>query len=161
MFVSKVMHENVHSCRVDDHLATAASIMWNQDIGCLPVLDKDGEVLGMITDRDICMAAYTRGVSLREIPVSVAMSKFVYFCTPDSSIQDAEEKMSAHQIRRLPVLDENRKLVGVITLSDLAHEAERKTGSERKEITPQEVTDTLATITKSRTFQIVHAEQPH
>lgn len=155
------MHEDVHSCRVDDNLETAAGKMWNNDVGCLPVLDKDGEVLGMITDRDICMAAYTKGAALRDIPISVAMSKYVYSCKPDSTVKDAEKQMSAHQIRRLPVLDENRKLVGVVTLSDLAREAERELGFERKEITPEEVTDTLATITKSRTFQIVTPQEAH
>lgn len=150
MYVSKLMTQTVHSCSVEDNLERAASKMWNHDLGCLPVVDKGGQVVGMITDRDICMAAYSQGLALRSIPVSSAMSQSVYSCMPDDPIQAAEEKMSSHQVRRLPVLNDDRKLIGLLALSDLAQEAEREIGFERKEISRQEVTDTLAAISQSR-----------
>lgn len=155
MYVSKIMTQPVFSCSLEDSLERVAGKMWNHDLGCLPVVDREGKVVGMITDRDICMAAYTQGVALSNISVSSAMSQSVYFCTPDESIQEAEEKMASHRVRRLPVLNEDRKLIGLLALSDLAQEAEREIGIERKEISRQEVTDTFATISQPRGFQMI------
>ena len=154
MYVSKIMNHNVYSCKADDTLETAAGKMWNYDLGCLPVLDKKGEIVGMITDRDICMAAYTRGLTLNHIPVSMAMSQDLHFCKVDDTIKDAEEKMISHRVRRLPVLDGKNQLVGIVALSDLAQEAEREIDLTQQEITPRDVTDTLAAVSQPRGFQI-------
>ncbi len=80
MKISQIMKTDVEVCAIDDNLAAAASRMWDCDIGCLPVVDDAGQVVSMITDRDICMAALTRGQALHEIPVSAAMAKEVGAC---------------------------------------------------------------------------------
>ncbi|MCI0617634.1 CBS domain-containing protein, partial [bacterium] len=67
MKVEQLMTGNVHVCHPQDTLSTAAEKMWTYDIGCLPVMDDSEQPIGMITDRDICMAAYTQGRSLAEI----------------------------------------------------------------------------------------------
>jgi CBS domain-containing protein len=72
MNISQLMNRNVATCRPEDNLAIAAGKMWDRDVGCLPVVGADGSVVGMITDRDVCMGAYTQGRPLHEIPVSVA-----------------------------------------------------------------------------------------
>src|SRR6185369_13648112 len=110
--------------------------------GCLPVLDTEGHVIGMITDRDICMAALTRGQRLNEIPVSVAMSKEVLSCGPEATLIEAEEIMRSGQVRRLPVIDSAACLVGLVSLNDLARLAEREIGRKTRELSTQEVTAT-------------------
>jgi CBS-domain-containing membrane protein len=74
----------------------------------------------MITDRDVAMAAYTQGKRLADIPVELAMSKTVCACSPDSSLSEVESIMRANQIRRVPVVDGQRRLLGILSLSDLA-----------------------------------------
>jgi CBS-domain-containing membrane protein len=114
------MTRSVRSCGPDDTLEQAARLMWEADVGCLPVLDEEGRPIGMITDRDMCMAAYTQGVALRDSKVSSAMSHSVITCSPESSIADVEALMRNAQIRRVPVVDFSGSLAGIVTLGDIA-----------------------------------------
>jgi CBS domain-containing protein len=150
MNVAQLMTRIVETCRPDDSLAVAAGKMWDHDIGCLPVVAPDGRVTGIVTDRDICMAGYIQGRPPSDIPVSVAMSKDLYACRPDDALIEAEETMRSHQVRRLPVIDGEGKLVGMISLNDLAREAEREVGRKGRELTAQEVSATLAAVCTPR-----------
>jgi CBS domain-containing protein len=120
MNVAEIMKTEVASCHASETAAVAAERMWLRDVGCLAVLDEHGHVVGMVTDRDLCMAAYTQGKPLFAIPVSIAMSREVYACLPSDSVQVAEETMRIHQVRRLPVIDRHGHLRGVLSLNDLA-----------------------------------------
>lgn len=144
------MKTDVEACALDDNLAAAAIRMWDCDIGCLPVLDGGGQVVGMVTDRDICMAALTRGQRLQDIPVSVAMAKEVLSCSPDATLVEAEEVMRSGQVRRLPVIDSDRSLVGIVSLNDLALLAGHEIGRKNRDLSAQEVTATLAAICTPR-----------
>jgi len=101
------------------------------------VVDKDGHVIGILTGRDICMAAYTQGVPLRGALVTSAMSKQVFFSAPDSDPAFAEKLMREKQVRRLPTLDAQGRLVGIISLNDIVRAGERETEMKR----PREVSD--------------------
>jgi CBS domain-containing protein len=101
-------------------LHRAAQIMWEKDCGCLPVIDDVHRVRAVITDRDICMAALTQGVALAETSVSSAMSRSLTVCSPDDSLATVEDLMRAQQIRRVPVVDANGVLIGMISLADIA-----------------------------------------
>jgi CBS domain-containing protein len=122
--------------------------MWDHDCGCLPVSSGDGveRVVGVITDRDICMSALFQNKPLRELRVADAMAKHVQVCRPGDSLADAEMAMREARIRRLPVVDTDDVLVGIISLADLAQEAARERAATTREITESEVGDTLATI---------------
>ena len=152
MLVSQIMKRKVETCAPDDTLSRAAKKMWDSEIGCLPVLNPSRSVIGIITDRDICMAGYFRSRALSEIPVSVAMTKEVIVCSENDTIAVAEEEMRFHQIRRLPVLSLDGKLVGMLSISDLAREAKRELASEQSEISPEELTDTMAMIQRQGGF---------
>ncbi len=119
MRISQVMKKDVEVVALDDNLAAAASRMWDCDIGSLPVVDGAGQVAGMVTDRDICMAALTRGQPLHEIPVSVAMAKEVLSCTPDDEIHEAVLTMAENHVRRLPVVDGRGVVQGVLSMDDI------------------------------------------
>jgi CBS domain-containing protein len=142
-----IMTHTVIRCTTTDTLERAAQHMWENDCGCLPVLDDDLALAGMITDRDICMAAYTRGIRLGEAPVASAMSKPVWCCKPDDDLTDIEELMSDKQIRRVPVLDIG-ELVGIVTLGDIARAAQAH--PVRGVLASPTITKTLAGISSPR-----------
>src|SRR5512134_738255 len=104
MQIKDVMSHPPVTCPVSSTLDQAARLMWEFDCGIIPVVNDEGRLAGVVTDRDICMAAYTQGKTLREIPVTIAMAKQVIAAYANDSIDSAEELMSANQIRRLPVL---------------------------------------------------------
>jgi CBS domain-containing protein len=109
-------------CATHNTLNTAAQNMWDNDIGCVPVVDKDRRVVGMLTDRDVCMAAYIQGAPLTGLLVTSAMSKQVFSCAPDDDIAAAEKLMREKQVRRLAVIDAQGRLAGIISLNDIARE---------------------------------------
>jgi CBS domain-containing protein len=124
-----IMHEHPVACAPADSLSRAAQIMWEHDCGAVPVVATEGSVIGIVTDRDICMAAYTRGQPLPAMTVESVMSRLVYTCSPEDSIGHAVRLMAHNRVRRLPVV-ENGKLVGFLSLADIAREV-RKSGSNR------------------------------
>lgn len=124
MLARDFMTAQVHTCSADDTLEHATRIMWENDIGCVVVIDTDRHPTGMITDRDIAMAAYTQGVALREGRVATAMSKHIIACSERTPASEVEHLMQAAQIRRIPIVDVSERLVGIATLGDLARAAQ-------------------------------------
>lgn len=144
MKITSLVHRDVTTCTIHDNLAHAAQLMWERDIGCLPVIDDQGHVAGMVTDRDICMAAYTQGLPLHGIPVTTAMAKRVFSCTLSDEVAVVERVMSEHQIRRMPVIDHEGHPVGIVSLNDLAR------ASTTGKVPPAEITATLAAVSAPR-----------
>lgn len=145
MKVQDLMSKNPLTCGPDDTLHRAAQLMWEHDIGCTPIVDQSANVIGMLTDRDICMAGYTRGKSLSDCQVRDAMSTNVIHCEPGDDLSLAEARMRDAQVRRIPVLNAGH-LVGILTLNDLAVAAEER----RKGIGTDEVARTLGAISHHR-----------
>lgn len=114
------MVEEVKFCSPSDTLNGAAQIMWENDCGCVPVIDEGSRVIGVLTDRDICMAAYTQGATPSGIPVSSAMSRELFACRPSDDLSSAQQIMREHRVRRLPVTDAEAKLIGIVSLTDIA-----------------------------------------
>lgn len=150
MAIADLMSRNVATCRADDRLDAAAKLMWDLDIGCVLVLDDHRRVTGIITDRDICMAAYTQGKAPQHIFVHEAMAREVYACLPDDNIAEAEEIMRRRRVRRLPVVDLDGRLVGLVSLNDLAREAVRQQTRVERDLTGLDVSATLAAICQPR-----------
>jgi CBS domain-containing protein len=121
--VSELMTRDVKSCALEETLNAAARIMWDHDCGCVPVLDASRQLAGIVTDRDLSMAAYTQGLPLGAIPVERAMSGRVITCAPGDSVAMAHRLMRSHEVHRLPVVDSAGAVIGILSLSDLAHHA--------------------------------------
>lgn len=119
MRVEECMTRQVFACRAETELDQAARLLWEHDCGCLPVVNERDEVVGMLTDRDLCMGAYTQGKALRELSARDSMSKEVFTCRPSDSLEQAIRVMGDHQVRRLPVVDERGRLAGIVSLNDL------------------------------------------
>ncbi len=148
MFVREVMSKAPAACTLDAPLNRAAQIMWELDCGCVPIVDDTGKAIGVITDRDICVATYTQGRSPLEISVAtVAASQPLVSCRDDNDIKDAEALMKEHRVRRLPVTNSRGKLVGILSLSDLAMESVSK--SKKKGITPARIGAITAAVSKN------------
>jgi CBS domain-containing protein len=137
MKVKDLMTTEVKCCAEYNTLNTAAQMMWENDIGCVPVIDKEGRAIGVLTDRDVCMSAYLQGVPLNGAPVTSAMSNELFSCTPEDDLAVAENFMKAKQIHRLLVLDPQQHPIGLISLNDIARERAR----EAEMRTPHEVSD--------------------
>jgi len=118
--VHELMRHPAHTCAAHDSLETAARLLWEHDCGFLPVVDPEGRVVAAITDRDICMGAYTRGKRLADLSVGDSMSKTVVSCRADEDLVVAAQKMAEHGVRRLPVVDAKGHVRGILSLNDLA-----------------------------------------
>jgi|SRR5215472_2329451 len=127
MKVKEVMTPDVRSIWLTESLATAAESMWENDCGILPVI-KDGKVVGLITDRDICMATAIRDRKPSNISVEEVMNGSVFSAAPDDDVNQALEIMREHQIRRLPVLDEEGALAGIMSINDIVLHAKTSNG---------------------------------
>jgi CBS domain-containing protein len=124
MKASEVMNTDVATCLSTDTLNRAAQLMWEQRRGCVPVLDERRRVVGMLSDRDVGMAAYTQGRPLTEIPVTVAMSRSVWGCSPSASVEEVEDIMMAHAVHRVVVLSEvDGSFAGLVSLDEIARVA--------------------------------------
>jgi CBS domain-containing protein len=152
MKVKDLMTTSVACVRRNDPLSAAAQIMWDCDCGAVPVKEDDGErVVGMVTDRDICIATWSRDCGPSAILVSEAASRELYACQPEDSIASAQELMSTRQIRRIPVLDGNGHLVGILSLADIVTEPNNEAArTSASELGPVEIATTLRTICQPR-----------
>jgi len=117
------------SCRPFESLSEAAARMWETDVGALPVIDEHERPVGMLTDRDICMCAYSRGAALAELSVAEAMSSGARTCKPTHTLRSAMDLMVTHQVRRLPVVGDDGVLVGIVSLADVARLAQTPSGT--------------------------------
>jgi len=123
MIVEDLMTRNPVSVRPEHDLAMAAQLMWDRDCGALPVTDESCRVIGMITDRDICMATWSQARAPNAIFVAEVMSRDIVQCRPEDTISRAESIMRANQIRRLPVAGREGELFGILSLADIARAA--------------------------------------
>ena len=139
MKVHEVMTSRVESCHGGTDLAAAAMIMWRNDCGVVPVIEEDTRrAVGVITDRDICMAVATKHRPARDIVVAEVNSGVAIRCSEDDDVQVALQRMREHKIRRLVVVDEQGSLRGIVALNDLVRAAaavpSRQAGSLRDEV---------------------------
>ena len=154
MNVADLMTTPVQSCRSEDNLQRPAQIMWESDCGVVPVVDGEGRVVGMMTDRDICMAAYTQGQALWQIPVSAAMAKEVHAVREGDGLEAAEGLMRRVRVRRVPVLDTEGRLKGILSMSDLARHTHRSVGRRTHGLSGDSVAQTLAAICEPQVAQV-------
>lgn len=119
MQVEDIMTRAVHSVRPGDSIAEAARTMAENDVGVLPVID-DRDLVGIVTDRDIAVRAVAAGIP-PDLPVRRVMSEDFSTCYPDDDVRDVLETMANEQVRRLPVCDEQDRVIGIVGLADAAH----------------------------------------
>ena len=142
MKVREMMTSDVRTCRPETNLAEAVRDMWEGDCGALPIVNDEGRVTGVITDRDICIAVATKGRSADRIAVREVDHGHAYTCLPDDDATAALQMMKVHKVRRLPVVDADGHLRGILSLNDVVTHAGAAT--------PTDVVSTLASICEHR-----------
>lgn len=146
--VEELMTTHVAACTPGTSLASAAEMMWSADCGLIPVVE-DGKLCGVITDRDICIALGTRDRRASELCVSEVATQPVEACEPDSDVHAAMSKMRKARVRRIPVVNPEGGLQGMLTLNDLILAAERKHGA----LDYEEVMNTLKAVSDHRSHE--------
>ena len=129
MRVKEVMTSDARAIWITGSLADAAKEMWENDCGILPII-KDRKVVGIITDRDICMATAIRDRSPSHISVEEVMSRTVYSAKPEEDVAQALETMRQHKIRRLPVVNTEGELKGILSMNDVVLRAKIRNGKQ-------------------------------
>ena len=142
MKVQDLMTKHVYCVSTDQSLNDAAHLMWQHNCGSVPVVDKENRVVGMVTDRDIAMAAYINGKCLSDMPISKTQPRQLICCKPEDDIRTVEELMQLYQLHRLPVVGDNSEPLGIVSLNDLA--VAYKSGV--REIKPKDLSETLSAI---------------
>ena len=125
MLIKEMMTRNVEVVRPNSSVQDAASKMKSLDIGSLPVCD-GSKIHGMITDRDIVIRAVAEGRDSTQTKVADVLTDNLIYCFEDQSVQEAADAMQQYQIRRLPIVNRDKELVGIISLGDLAVDTENE-----------------------------------
>jgi CBS domain-containing protein len=142
MDVREVMTAPVHAIGAEDTLNVAARLMRDFALGCLPVVAADGTLVGILTDRDIALAAHEYGEALWKLRVDASMHRPVFTCRADDGVEVALRRMREHRLRRLPVVDDALKPIGMVSLDDIAHASRQPVLDPTPGLTSDELGDT-------------------
>lgn len=146
MKVKDVMTVNPKACTTTTTLAEAASFMWDYDCGIVPVVTDGGKVVGLITDRDICIAGATGNRRLSNIAVKEIMTGNVYSCAPADDVRKALKTMQEHKVRRLPVVAPDGTLEGIFSINDVTLNAKETRGGKVPGVSFRDVVRTYKAI---------------
>jgi len=139
MRVKDLMTSPVRTCRTTARLGEAAQTMLLQHCGCVPVVDGRGRLAGMLTDRDVCLAVAARHQSPWDIPVRDVMSPNVVTCSVDDEVDAVLVAMKEHRVRRVPIVDDERRVKGLVSIDDVV----RNTGLARGRLSIEAAADVL------------------
>jgi CBS-domain-containing membrane protein len=155
MKVKNVMVSPAVCCRPDTNLGIAAEILWRHNCGILPITNFQDRVIGVVTDRDMFIALATRNRRAGELTLGEVTSGRVYSCKPDDDIHTAMAAMSEHGVRRLPVLDEVGKIVGIVSMDDVVRETQM---GDRAQLSCRDVVHALQEICTPHSAPMKHAK---
>ena len=134
MTVKEVMNTAVATCAPDTDLTSVVEGMRKHDCGFVPVVDRHGIVVGVVTDRDVCLASGTKHRPLARVSVKETMSHPVFSCFADENLKTVLVTMSKHRVRRLPVLNKSGHLEGVLSIDDIVQAPHRRGGPTAEDI---------------------------
>ena len=157
MKVKDIMMGTPYYCQPETNLGSATELMWSANCGFLPVKSTDGKVIGVITDRDICMALGTRNRLAGEVTVAEVPTGKLYTCASDDDIHMALQTLKEAKVRRLPVVSQDGTLVGVLSIDDILQRAEPHSLGKEPELSSDEAVRTFRSITQRRVPEIVAA----
>lgn len=158
MRVADVMMRTPASCSANTNLAAAVEILWNQNCGMLPIVTSEGIVSGVVTDRDICIALGTRHQPAAEITAGEVQPQKLFTCKADDDIHTALTILSSAKVRRLPVVDGEGKLQGVLSLDDVVLHASASASGHVPELSNSEVVEYMKRVYQSNLPEVVRRE---
>jgi CBS domain-containing protein len=155
MKVRDIMASAPASCYMDTNLATAVEILWSRNCGILPVLNGEQRVVGVVTDRDICIALGTKNRPAGEITAGEIASGNVFACTPDDDVHTALSVMAQGKVRRLPVIGSEGTLKGLLSMDDIVLHS----GTGKGEIPYHEIVAILKTLYQPAAPEMVRRKE--
>ena len=150
MKVKEIMTPNPKACSPTSTLADVARCMWDYDCGIVPVVYEGGKVVGLITDRDICMAAAINNRNLSNMAVEDVVSGQVFSCNTEDDVRKALEIMREKKVRRLPVIDEDEALIGMLSMNDIVRKAQDGKNGKKFELAFGDVVEAYKSICEPR-----------
>ena len=150
MKVRELMSWEVRACHAESDLGTAALILWDQDCGIVPIVDRGNRLIGVVTDRDICIATATKNRAPSTIRVREILGKPPRTCRPEDEIRAALETMADARVRRLPVVDQGGELCGLLSLNDVIRHTRTDGARGAPGISPADVLRVLQVISRHR-----------
>ena len=152
MLVNEIMKKPPATCTTNDTVTEAAKIMHEHKCGFVPVVDSSGAVVGVVTDRDVCLVVGDKNRAMTHVSVQDAMSHPVFSCYADENVKTTLATMAKRHVRRLPVLDKHGHLEGVLSIDDVIQAPHRRGAPSAEEIVA-----TLKEITAPRPIEAVPA----
>lgn len=134
MLVNEIMKKPPATCSTNDSVADAAKVMHEQRCGFVPVVDGHGAVVGVVTDRDVCLVVGDKNRAMTRTSVQDAMSQPVFSCYADENVKVSLGTMARRHVRRLPVIDKQGHLTGVLSIDDVIHAPYRRGAPTAEEI---------------------------
>jgi CBS domain-containing protein len=150
------MVETPASCSVNTNLGAAIEMLWNRNCGFLPVVDEQEKVVGVVTDRDLCIAMGTRNRLPGEMAVGEVIAPKLFYCKPEDDIHAALKIMGNKKVRRLPVVDSDRKLKGILAMDDIVLHAQTAKIGKLAELSADDILGTLKNLYWPELPQAVH-----
>jgi len=146
MKVREIMTKSPAYCGPDTNLAAAVEILWNKNCGILPIVDSGEKLLGVVTDRDMCVALGTRNRLPSEITVQDVTTGKIVSCKADDDLRRALAAMAEAKVRRLPVIDTAGKLLGILSMDDVVLRTQTGDVKRDAEVSAEDVVNTLKSV---------------
>jgi len=143
MKVRDIMKQPAISCDADTNVGSAVQLMWEHNCGLLPVVGADQKLIGVVTDRDICIAMGTRNRLPGDLTIGEIATKEVFTCEPDEEIQEALETIASNHVRRLPVVNRQGVVQGILSMDDIVLHGDLKKWEGGCELTSEEIIRSL------------------
>lgn len=156
MKVRDIMTQTAVTCGPETNVGTAVEMLWVHNCGMLPVVDANKGLIGIVTDRDICIALGTRNRLPGNLTVGEVATVPVFTCRPDDEIHEALGTMAEHQVHRLPVVDGNDVPLGVLSMDDILLHADQNKWEGCCELSSEEIIRCLKKM-HGQQFPVVHA----
>jgi CBS domain-containing protein len=155
MKVKDAMMRTAASCSRETNLGAAVEILWDRNCGILPIVDAEKKVVGVVTDRDICVALGTRNRLAGDVTVGEVTSGRLFACAPEEDIRLALATMAQAKVRRLPVVTADGKLEGILSMDDVVTHSQARTGKATGELSSDDVVETLKKLYRPDLPQVV------
>ena len=157
MKVKDIMTQSAVCCSPDTNVGTAVELMWIHNYGMLPVVATNQKVIGIVTDRDICIALVTRNRLAGELSIGEIATRNLYTCKPDDEIHEALNTMANKQVRRLPVVNEQGVPQGILSMDDIITHGDLNKWAGCSELSAEEIIRSLKKLYGQK-FPIVHTK---
>jgi CBS domain-containing protein len=151
-----VMTHTAVFCTAENNVGEAVEMMWVRNCGMLPLVGVDGKLAGVLTDRDICIALSTRNRLAGELQVAEIATKNVFTCNPEDEIHEVLQTIADKQVRRLPVVDKDGKLLGILSMDDVIAHGDLNKWEGCCELSSEEIIKSLKRLYGQK-FPLVHA----